>query len=416
MFVDKAKIYITAGRGGDGCTSFRREKFIPLGGPDGGNGGKGGDVYMEVDPHLTTLLDFTYKPHFKAKDGNAGSGSNKYGRSADDLIVKVPLGTIVFSDGKFLEDLKEYGQKILIAKGGRGGRGNQAFKTSRNTAPRISEKGEPGASATLELELRLIADVGLVGFPNAGKSTFLSKVSAAKPKIADYPFTTLAPNLGVVKHKGKNFVIADIPGLIEGAHEGKGLGDEFLRHVKRTHVIIHIVDIFGYDNKKAYENYRIINKELAGYSKDLSLKPMIIAANKMDLTGSDKKLAEFKKKIKGKKIFPVSFATGVGIKPLLDEVIRKLSKPFVEEESHEEKVKEYNYEPSFVVGKEENVFVVSGPRVERLAQMTNFNQEESVARFQQILRKMGVEKELDKIGIQEGSTVRIGKREFIYEK
>ncbi|MCB4792528.1 MAG: GTPase ObgE [Elusimicrobia bacterium] len=415
MFVDKVSIFVTAGRGGDGCISFRREKYIPLGGPDGGNGGKGGDVFLEVNPHLSTLLDFTYKPHFKAKDGNAGQGSNKYGRGGEELVIKVPPGTVVFNNNKIIADLKENAQKILIAKGGRGGRGNASFKTSRNTAPRISEKGEPGQKVTLKLELRLIADVGLVGFPNAGKSTFLKRITSANPKIADYPFTTLSPNLGVSNHKGRSFVIADIPGLIEGAHRGKGLGDEFLRHVKRTRVLIHIIDVFGYENKPAYKNYRTINKELLDYSKHLAEKPMVIAANKMDLTGSDKKLEQLKKHLKGNKIFPVSSATGAGIKDLLNEVIRQLSKAFVEEEMQQD-FKEYVYEPEFKIEKTGGIFVLTGPKIERLGFMTNFTQEESLLRFQKILEKMGVDKQMEKMGAVEGDVVRIGEQEFTYEK
>lgn len=415
MFVDKVRIFVTAGRGGDGSISFRREKYIPMGGPDGGNGGRGGDIYLEADTRLTTLLDFTYKPHFKAKDGSAGQGSNKYGKSADDLIIRVPLGTVVLKNNEIMADLKERGQKVLIAQGGRGGRGNASFKTSRNTAPRISEKGDLGEEFTLDLELRLIADVGLVGFPNAGKSTFLQSVSAARPKIADYPFTTLSPNLGVVNHKGKNFVVADIPGLIEGAHEGKGLGDEFLRHVKRTRVLIHILDVFGFEERPAYKNYHIINKELSEYSKHISSKPMVIAANKMDLTDSAKELVRLKKHLKGKKIFSISSATGYGVKGLLDEVIKQLSKESVDEEVHQN-FKEYVYEPDFKIEKSGRTFILTGPKIERIAHMTNFTQEESLLRFQKILEKMGVDSELAKKGIEEGDIVSICEQEFTYEK
>lgn len=283
MFIDKAKIFITAGRGGDGCISFRREKYVPFGGPNGGNGGKGGDIYIETDNKKITLLDLSYKPKFHAEDGCRGENSDKFGRYGEDLIIKVPVGTIVYKNGEVFADLKEIGKKILVAKGGRGGRGNASFKTHNNTVPRIAEKGEPGEVAEIDLELRLIADVGLVGFPNAGKSTFLSVVSSARPKIADYPFTTLEPNLGVVTIDDKQFVIADIPGIIEGAHLGKGLGLEFLRHIKRTKVLIYLIDVSGFDGTDPYKTYKILSNELKKYSKYMSKKHMVIALNKTDI-------------------------------------------------------------------------------------------------------------------------------------
>jgi GTP-binding protein len=415
MFIDKAKIFVTAGRGGDGCISFRREKYVPLGGPDGGNGGKGGDVYLYADPQLTTLLDFSYQPKFKAGDGAKGDTNNKYGRSAEDTFIKVPVGTVVTNKGELVVDLKENNQQFLIAKGGRGGRGNSAFKTSRHTAPKISEKGEPGEIVELELELKLIADVGLVGFPNAGKSSLLARITAARPKIANYPFTTLSPNLGVAKVKGKSFVIADIPGLIEGAHEGRGLGDEFLRHVQRTKVLIHIVDLFGFDNKTAYKNYLAINKELEGYSKNLSKKSMIIAANKIDLPGYEKLLKEFKKRVTKKKIFPISAATGEGTDKLFDQVIELLSKHKDDEEEESTLVKKYTYEPEFKIEVIDDVFVISGKKIERLASITNFEQDESVMRFSNILKKMGITKVLLEKGIATGTCVRIGSFEFNWE-
>ena len=272
MFIDKAKIFITAGRGGNGCISFRREKFVPLGGPDGGNGGKGGDIYIETDTKKSTLLDLSYRPKFFAENGSRGESANKYGKYGKDLVIKVPLGTLIYKNKELFADLKEEGQKVLVAKGGRGGRGNSAFKTQKHTVPRIAEKGEPGEEAEIELELRLIADVGLVGFPNAGKSTFLSVISSARPKIADYPFTTLEPNLGVVSLNDKQIVIADIPGIIEGASFGKGLGLEFLRHIKRTKVLLYMIDVSGFDGRDPYEVYKTLNKELKQYSKFLSKK------------------------------------------------------------------------------------------------------------------------------------------------
>jgi GTP-binding protein len=416
MFIDKARIFITAGRGGAGCISFRREKFVPLGGPDGGNGGKGGDVYLLADPHLTTLLDLAYRPHYRAVDGQAGQNSNKFGRGGADLTIKVPLGTVVRRNGEVLADLKDPGRTIMVAAGGRGGRGNASFKTGRHTAPHLAEKGEPGEEVALDLELKLIADVGLVGFPNAGKSTFLARVSAARPKIADYPFTTLTPNLGVVSHKEKQFVVADIPGLIEGAHTGKGIGDEFLRHIQRTRIIIHLVDMGGFDGKDPVENFRTINKELASYSKALLDKPMLVAANKMDLTDAPAELAKFKRRVKGTKVFPISAATGAGIDALLAAVVHLLNTLPPPEEVVPEPVRRYVYAPEFTVTREGDIFVVAGPKVEKLAAMTDFNQEEALRRFQNILKKMGVEQMLEDQGVKPGDTVRVGTREFVYEK
>ncbi len=421
MFIDKARIYITAGRGGAGCISFRREKFVPFGGPDGGNGGRGGDVYLEVNPHLTTLLDLTYKPHYRAADGEKGGTNRCTGRGAEDLVIKIPAGTVVRKDNEVIADMREPGQRVLAAHGGRGGRGNTSFKTTRHTAPRIAEKGEPGESVELSLELMLIADVGLAGMPNAGKSTFLSRISAARPKIADYPFTTLAPNLGVVSHNERQFVVADIPGLIEGAHEGKGIGDEFLRHVQRTRVLIHLVDAAGFGGKSAYESYRVINNELARYSKRLTKKPMLIAVNKMDLTDAPALLKEFKRHVKTKRIFPISAATGEGIPELLTAVVKLLAKPAEDEEPLVETVKKYVYEPEFAVSKEvndegETIFTVTGKKIETLAEMTDFSEEEAVRRFQNILKKIGVDQALEEQGIRPGDTVHIIDFEFVYER
>lgn len=416
MFIDKAKVFITAGAGGDGCISFRREKHVPLGGPDGGNGGKGGDIYFEADPHLTTLLDLTYRSHFKAKSGMPGEASNCSGRSGPDLIIKIPVGTVVYKNGEAVADMKEPWEKLLMARGGRGGRGNSSFKSNRHTAPRIKEKGEPGQELSLDLELKLIADVGLVGFPNAGKSTFLSRISAAKPKIADYPFTTLTPNLGVVRSDFGNFVVADIPGLIEGAHTGKGIGDEFLRHIQRTKVLIHILDINGFNENTAYQNFRIINRELDEFSEGMLKKPMLIAVNKMDLSDSAKKLSQLKRNLKNKKLYPVSAVTGEGIKELLNAVIKTLGVAPAPEDIIPEPVKQYIYEAEFTVEKQGDIFVVKGSKVEKLSAMTDFAQEEGLRRFQGILKKMGVEKELKAKGIMVGNTVRIGGFEFDFEK
>jgi len=388
-----------------------------MGGPDGGAGGRGGDVFLLADPHYTTLLDLTYRPHHRAFSGSAGGSANKYGKSADDLTIKVPVGTVVYKDGEVLVDLTQAGQIILVAKGGRGGRGNSAFKTSRNTAPRLAEKGEPGQTVTLDLELKLIADIGLAGFPNAGKSTFLSRISAARPKIADYPFTTLSPNLGVIKFGDKSYVVADIPGLIEGAHEGKGLGDEFLRHVQRTKILIHIVDVSGFENRTACQNYKIVNGELSKYSKTLAKKPMIVAVNKMDVTGADSLLAAFKKRVKGRKIYPISAVTGEGIKGLIAGTVKLLSSVKEENGIETDKgVKKYVYAPEFTVTVEDGVFVVRGEKAETLAAMTDTSREEALLRFHNILKKIGVDAALREKGILPGDTVRIGLLELVYER
>ena len=376
MFIDKANIFLTAGRGGDGCISFRREKYVPYGGPNGGNGGKGGDIYFEADLHKTTLLDLSYRPKFKAEDGQKGQTSDKYGKYGKDLIIKVPMGTLIFKNGGLFADLKTAGEKVLAAKGGRGGRGNASFKTAKNTAPRIAENGEPGETAEISLELRLIADVGFVGLPNAGKSTLLAQISAAKPKIADYPFTTLAPNLGVVNYKGRHFAAADIPGIIEGAHEGKGLGLEFLRHIRRTKVLIHLIDVSGFDESDPYENYKTINNELKKYSKYLAKKHIIIVLNKIDLPDSQKHIKAFKKHLKTKKSIMISAATGEGVDKLLAETVKMLDKPLkfnAEEEIEVVPVKKYVYEPEFKVHMEDGVFVVTGKKVETLTEMTKFS-------------------------------------------
>ncbi len=350
MFIDKVSTYLTAGRGGDGCISFRREKYVPYGGPDGGNGGKGGDIYFEGDSHKTTLLDLSYRPKFKAEDGQKGLSGNKSGKYGQDLIIKIPLGTLIFKNGEFFADLKTAGERILIIKGGRGGRGNASFKTGRYTVPRIAEKGALGETAEINFELCLIADVGFLGLPNAGKSTLLSQISAARPKIADYPFTTLVPNLGVVDYKGKHFTAADIPGIIEGACKGRGLGFEFLRHIKRTKVLVHIIDVNGFDGRDPYENYKIINNELKKYSKYLAKKHVIIVLNKIDSAASLKQIKNFKKHLKAKRLFEISAATGYGIGTLLKEMVRILEKSvaFSTEEGVESlSVKKYIYEPEF---------------------------------------------------------------------
>ncbi len=415
MFIDHARIVVKGGRGGDGCMCFRREKYVDRGGPDGGNGGKGGDVFLRAVREKKSLLDLTYKPHFYAPEAKAGQGSNKMGRSGEDLYVEVPLGTVILRDGKALVDLQKPGEVFLAAKGGRGGRGNAAFKTHRNTAPMLSEKGEPGEKFELDLELKLLADVGLVGFPNSGKSTLLSRLTSARPKIADYPFTTLNPNLGVAEWRNTKLVIADIPGLIEGAHEGRGLGHDFLRHIERTRMLFHMVDVYGYQGQKAADCIKVINEELRQYSPILAKKPMVLVINKMDLTGAEEILSGLKKKFKKIKTFAVSAATGLGLNALLAFAAKEVVKePEVEPSPVPEPLR-FVIELDYTVVRENDDFRVQGAKVERFAVMTNFDQPEAVRRFQNILKKMGVEKELARQGARQGDTVKIGGAEFFYE-
>ncbi|MBI3013065.1 MAG: GTPase ObgE, partial [Elusimicrobia bacterium] len=396
MFIDKARIFVQAGSGGDGCLSFRREKYIPFGGPNGGNGGAGGDVILASDHNKTTLLDLTYSPHFKGENGGAGGSWDKSGRAGENLVISVPCGTVVYLEGKVLGDLKEKGQSLVLAKGGRGGRGNAAFKTSRNTAPRIAEKGEPGESFTLDLELKLIADVGLIGCPNAGKSTLLSRVSSARPKIADYPFTTLSPNLGVARLGERSFVVADLPGLIEGAHQGKGLGIEFLRHVERTKILVHLVDCMGFNGKTPLENFRNIQKEMRSYSPLLAKRPRIVVVTKLDCTGGADQLEKLKRRLKNENVLGISAVTGEGLAELSTEILKCLDQSAdaigVNQEEIPQKSRKFVFENEFTVQKEENGFRVKGKKVERLLAMTNFDQEEAVSRFQNILKSMGVER------------------------
>ncbi len=328
-FVDEAKIYVKSGRGGRGCVSFRREKFVPRGGPNGGDGGKGGDVITVARQNMSSLLDHHYRQHYKAENGEHGRGKDQHGKKAPVLLVPVPVGTVVkdFFTREILGDLTENGQTLIVAKGGRGGRGNARFATSTNRAPRYAEPGEEAEEKTLLLELKLLADVGIIGFPNAGKSTLISRISAARPKIADYPFTTLIPNLGVVSYnEGKTFVVADIPGLIKGAHEGTGLGIKFLRHIERTKVLIHLLDLSPLTERDPIEDYHVMNKELEAYSADLIKKPQIIAPNKIDITEAREKLKGIKTHFNkvGIEVFPISSATGEGLKELIREVGKRL--------------------------------------------------------------------------------------------
>lgn len=413
-FLDRVKIYITAGKGGDGCLSFRREKFIEFGGPNGGCGGKGGDVILQAEPNLTTLLELAYNPHIEAQNGEKGGTYNKTGRAGEDRIVLVPCGTIVRQEGQIVADLTQAGQQFLAAKGGMGGRGNQSFKTRNNTAPHIAENGQPGEEATLVLELKVLADLGLVGFPNAGKSTFLSRISAARPRIADYPFTTLNPNLGVTLHKGLSFATADIPGIIEGASEGKGLGHQFLKHIERTRVLLHLVDPDGFDGLSAEKSVKVIEKELKAFDKKLAEKPRLIAVNKKDLPSAAQAFETIKKKFKKQKVFLISAATGEGVQEVLDEVVKILAATPVEiAPVQEETSVTHRVAPIFTIERgEDDIIYITGKKIEEFIAMTNFSQPEAVTRLRGIFKKIGLEKALHKHGVQDGDTLVVGGREF----
>ena len=415
MFFDEAKIYVKGGDGGNGCVSFRREKYVPFGGPNGGDGGKGGDVYLVVNPHLNTLVAFKRQRHFKAQRGGHGRGKNQTGRSGQDLVIEVPPGTVVrdAKTGEFIADLTEPGQKVLVARGGRGGRGNAAFATPTNQAPRIAERGEPGQERWLHLELKLIADVGIVGVPNAGKSTLLAAVSAARPKIADYPFTTLEPNLGVVAlDEATSFVMADIPGLIEGASRGAGLGHTFLRHIERTRLIVHLLDGASPNPLRDYET---INEELALFDEKLAAKPQLVVLNKIDLPQAQAVWPAVKKAMeaRGQPVLCISALTGQGVRQMLGRVAEMLKAlPRKEVALPEAKVLRPREEEAFTIVREDGAWRVRGAKVERLAAMTNWDLDEAVQRFHRIITRMGVTMALREAGVQIGDTVRIGKVEL----
>ncbi|BAU27009.1 GTP-binding protein [Aneurinibacillus soli] len=422
MFVDSVKIYVKGGDGGNGMVAFRREKYVAAGGPAGGDGGRGGDVVFVVDEGLRTLVDFRYQRHFKATRGENGRTKSQHGAGADDMVVRVPPGTTVIDDDtqQVIADLVMHGQQAVIARGGRGGRGNTRFATPANSAPEIAENGEPGQERYVRLELKVLADVGLVGFPSVGKSTLLSVVSAARPKIAAYHFTTITPNLGVVDiDEERSFVMADLPGLIEGAHEGVGLGHQFLRHVERTRVIVHVVDMAGSEGRDPYTDYVQINEELKLYNRKLEDRPQIIAANKMDIPDAEENLAEFKEKVGDVPIFPISAATNQGIRELMYAVADKLDQipflPDVEEVAEEETTVMYRAEqegPGFTVRRDNETYVVEGEKLEKLVKMTNLNSHDSIQRFARTMRNMGVDNALRKKGAKNGDIVVIGKFEF----
>lgn len=420
MFIDEVIIKVIAGDGGDGCTAFRREKFVPNGGPFGGNGGKGSSIIFEVHEGLSTLLDLKYHKVIKGNKGENGSGKAKTGKDAEDIIIKVPIGTVIIDNDTNLviADLKHKDEKILIAKGGRGGRGNKALATSSNPAPDVSERGEPGERIDLRLELKLIADIGLVGLPSVGKSTILSKISNAQPKIAAYHFTTLSPNLGVVKTKdGRVFTVADLPGLIEGASKGEGLGFDFLRHIERTKIIAHVIDMSGLEINPI-EAYELINSELKQYSKLLESKTKIVIANKMDIEDSKDNLERFKSKY-NVPIYEISAINGSGIDELIVEFANILEKEkgveiYSEDSYLSHVLYKFKEEKPFVINKVGEKWVVSGEKIEKLFKMTKFNSEESIVRFTKKLRSMGIDEKLKELGTQDGDTVRILEYEFTY--
>jgi Obg family GTPase CgtA len=423
MFIDRAKIFVQAGDGGHGMSSFRREKFVPKGGPNGGDGGRGGDVILVVDPNLNTLIDFRYKRKFKAGAGENGQTSNMYGRQADSIYVKVPPGTVVRDEasGEILGDLTLEGQELVAARGGRGGRGNARFVSSVHRAPTFAERGEPGDERTLLLELKVLADVGLVGYPSVGKSSIIARVSAAKPEIAAYHFTTLSPVLGVVSvREGQSFVLADIPGLIEGAHEGKGLGHDFLRHIERTRVIIHVLDVSGLEGRDPVEDYKKINAELKLYNERLASRPQLVAANKMDLPAGRENFAQVAAYMagEGREIFPVSAATGEGLKALMDRAMTLLAEHRDEPApAAETVVYAARPEAAFSIRRDDDgAFVVEGREIEKLVAMTNFDNDEALRRFQLAWRRLGVDGDLKERGIKEGDTVRIRGTEFEFKE
>lgn len=421
MFIDKAKIFVKSGNGGNGSIHFRREKFAPLGGPDGGDGGDGGSVILVVDTNMTTLLDFSYHRKFVAPDGGKGEGSKCYGKDGDDVIIKVPMGTIVkdFETGKVMCDLAHAGDQFIVCKGGKGGKGNAKFCTPTRQAPHFAEPGMPGEERFINLELKLLADVGLLGFPNVGKSTLLSMVSKARPKIANYHFTTIKPNLGVVAVPGiQPFVIADIPGIIEGAAEGVGLGLEFLRHIERTRMLIHVIDISGIEGRNPIEDFKKINEELKKYSVKLWDRPQIIAANKSDMLYDEEVFESFKKELNAMgydKIFKISAATNEGVDDLMKAAAEMLSTiPITDLEIPEEdrfipEEKRFTYEINEV---EEGIFEITGSFVDRLLASVNVNDPDSLRYFHKVLRNKGIIDELKEMGIQDEDIVRLNDFEF----
>lgn len=423
MFVDEVSLELYAGNGGDGCMAFRREKYVEMGGPFGGNGGKGANIKFVVDEGLNTLLDLKYKRIIKGDKGQNGEGKGKQGSNAEDVIIRVPLGTVItdFETGLVIADLTKKDDEVIASYGGRGGRGNIALASRANLAPAIAENGEPGEYRKVKVELKLLADVGLVGMPSVGKSTLISRISACKPKIAEYHFTTLSPNLGVVKTiDNRSFVVADLPGLIEGASLGGGLGDKFLRHIERTRVIAHVIDMSAWEGRDPYEDYMIINKELESFNKKIMLKPQIIIANKMDVPGAMENLEEFKKKV-NTPIYPISAINNEGVDKVLMKIADMLDtiekEPLYEEDAVESHVLyKFEREQPFTITQEGNTWVIRGKEVEKLLRMTKFISDEAADRFANRLRKMGIDKKLRQLGANEGDNVRILDLEFEYKE
>ncbi len=419
MFYDYAKIYVKAGDGGNGCVAFRREKYVPMGGPSGGNGRSGGNVVFVADRNLHTLIDFHYRKHYKAERGEHGRGKNQHGKNGEDLIIRVPVGTIVRDiNGEFSVDLKKHGQRFIAARGGRGGRGNTRFTTPQLQAPRFAERGDPGEERTLELELKLLADVGLIGLPNAGKSSLLSRISAARPKVANYPFTTLSPQLGVVDTGERSFLVADLPGLIAGAHSGAGLGHRFLRHVERTKVLVLVVDTAGTEGRDPIDDVRVILEEVRLYNPLLADRPVVIAANKMDLPEASDNIQHLKEEYPEYRIFPISAVTGSGVQELLYAVSEMLEQveDVDEDEGVEEEVRVVTVDDeddkNFSIIKKDGIFAIQGKGIERLVNRLDLEIPDALRYFQHMLRLIGVEEALLGQGIQAGDTVRIGDFEF----
>ena len=423
MFIDEVTVELMAGNGGNGCMAYRREKYVEMGGPYGGNGGRGSNIIFKADEGLNTLIDLRYRRVIKGDKGENGLGKGMTGASAKDVIVKVPVGTVITDQetGLILGDLTKNGEEVVVATGGRGGRGNMALATRSNLCPSYAENGEPGEQRKVKVELKLLADVGLVGLPSVGKSTFISDVSAAKPKIAAYHFTTLTPNLGVVKTKdNRSFVIADLPGLIEGASLGEGLGDEFLKHIERTRIVAHIIDMGAVEGRDPYEDYQIINNELANFKTNLLTKKQIVIANKMDVPGAAENLKKFKEKV-DVEVYPISAVTKEGI----DEVLYRMadlldeikSAPLYDEEKFESHILyKFEEEKPFEITKEGDTWVISGEKVEKILKMTKFQTDESIIRFANKLRKLGIDDKLRELGAVDGDNVRILDLEFEYKE
>ncbi len=423
MFVDEVVMEVEAGRGGDGCMAFLREKFVPMGGPNGGNGGKGSDIIFKADEGLKTLIDLRYQKKIKGDAGLNGEGKNKNGSYAEDKIIKVPVGTTIkdYDTNMIIADLTKHNEEVIVAYGGKGGRGNVTLATRNNPCPSFAERGEPGETRKIKVELRMLADVGLVGLPSVGKSTLLSMITNANPKIAAYHFTTLSPNLGVVQTKDNNFVIADLPGLIEGASDGAGLGHKFLKHIERTKIIAHVIDMSASEGRDPYEDYQVIRKELENFSSKLLTKQEIIIANKMDLPQSKDNLTKFKQKI-DREVYEISALNNQNLDKLID-ALSTLVKNTKDEVLYDEDVQEshvlykFKQEKPFTIVKEnDHTFVIKGEKVEKIFKMINFNTEEAISRFAKKLRNMGVDEELEKMNVKEGDIIKVLDYEFEYTK